>query len=244
MAELPADHPFAGPDPERRLREALARIDTDVSPRRSAVRQLAAATRAVIDELVRTSADAEAVEEAAALVERAATLLAQGPLDRPYGGAAEASLGPDAGGGWSGDRSFLEFSPLFGQANALAPPLVIRAEAGAVRATAVFGAAYEGPPGCVHGGFIAAAFDEVLGMAQSLTGNPGMTGRLTIRYRSPTPLHRPLALEGRVVRVEGRKIFTEATLHDDAGTLCAEAEGLFISIDFSKFADLLHEREG
>ncbi len=131
MAELPTDHPFAGPDPERRLRDALARIDTDVTPRPLAVRRLAAATRAVIDELVRTSADAEAVEEAAALVERAASLLARGPLDRPYGGAAEASLGPDAG--WSGDRSFLEFSPLFGQANALAPPLMIRAEDGGTR---------------------------------------------------------------------------------------------------------------
>ena len=31
-----------------------------------------------------------------------------------------------------------------------------------------FGAAYEGPPGSVHGGIIAAAFDEVLGMTQSL----------------------------------------------------------------------------
>ena len=38
------------------------------------------------------------------------------------------------------------------------------------------GPAYEGPPGCVHGGFIAAAFDEVLGSTQSLSGSPGMTG--------------------------------------------------------------------
>ncbi len=50
-----------------------------------------------------------------------------------------------------------------------------------------FGVAYEGPPGYVHGGIIAAAFDEVLGMAQSLTGNPGMTGTLSIRYRRPDP---------------------------------------------------------
>ena len=51
--------------------------------------------------------------------------------------------------------------------------------------TATFGAAYEGPPGCVHGGFVAAAFDEVLGSTQSLSGEPGMTGRLTVNYRSP-----------------------------------------------------------
>ena len=46
-------------------------------------------------------------------------------------------------------------------------------------ATVTFGSAYEGPPGCVHGGYVAAAFDEMLGFVQSLGGNPGMTARLT-----------------------------------------------------------------
>jgi acyl-coenzyme A thioesterase PaaI-like protein len=96
-----------------------------------------------------------------------------------------------------------------------------------------FGAQYEGPPGHVHGGIIAAAFDEVLGMAQARTGRPGMTGTLTIRYRRPTPLHTEVVFEARVDRVEGRKIFAAGTLH--AGeTLCAEAEGIFISVDFSR----------
>ena len=58
-----------------------------------------------------------------------------------------------------------------------------------------FGSAYEGPPGHVHGGFVAAAFDEVLGYVQSLGGRPGMTGTLTVRYRSPTPLYTELRFE-------------------------------------------------
>ena len=37
----------------------------------------------------------------------------------------------------------------------------------------VFGDAYEGPPGCVHGGFIAAAFDEVLGFTSRSPACPG-----------------------------------------------------------------------
>ena len=41
-----------------------------------------------------------------------------------------------------------------------------------------FGDAYEGPPGCVHGGFIAASFDEMLGFVAGATGKPGMTARL------------------------------------------------------------------
>jgi acyl-coenzyme A thioesterase PaaI-like protein len=87
----------------------------------------------------------------------------------------------------------------------------------------------------VHGGFLAAAFDEVLGMAQSLTGNPGMTGTLTIRYRRPTPLLTELVFEAYVDRVEGRKIFTHGTLSAN-GQLTAEAEGLFIAVGQERFA--------
>jgi acyl-coenzyme A thioesterase PaaI-like protein len=87
---------------------------------------------------------------------------------------------------------------------------------------------YEGPPSCLHGGLIAAGFDEVLGFAQSLSGQPGMTGKLEVRYRSPTPLFEEVTYEGWLVKVDGRKIFTEGTLK--AGDrLCAEASGLFIS---------------
>ena len=76
---------------------------------------------------------------------------------------------------------------------------------------------------------MAAAFDEVLGSTQSLSGSPGMTGRLTVSYRSPTPLETELRFVGWLERVEGRKIFTQGELW--AGDrLCAEAEGLFISI--------------
>ena len=76
-----------------------------------------------------------------------------------------------------------------------------------------FGAAYEGPPTCVHGGFVAAAFDEVLGLAQSLGGNPGMTGTLTVRYRKPTPLHTDLRFEATLDGQEGRKLFTSGRVY-------------------------------
>jgi acyl-CoA thioesterase FadM len=69
-----------------------------------------------------------------------------------------------------------------------------------------------------------------------------MTGTLTVRYRSPTPLHLELGLRGWVERVEGRKIFTRGTLHAD-GRLCAEAEAVFISIDFRAIAALAGRRE-
>ena len=86
----------------------------------------------------------------------------------------------------------------------------------------------------MHGGYIAAAFDEVLGSTQSLSGSPGMTGRLTVHYRKPTPLQTELQFEGWIESVEGRKIFTKGELR--AGDLlCAEAEGLFISMKTDQF---------
>jgi hypothetical protein len=56
-----------------------------------------------------------------------------------------------------------------------------------------------------------------------------MTAQLDISFRSPTPILRPLVYEGWVEQVDGRKIYTRATLHH-GDTLCAEAVGLFISM--------------
>jgi hypothetical protein len=75
-----------------------------------------------------------------------------------------------------------------------------------------------------------------------MSGAPGMTGRLTVHYRQPTPLHTELRLEGRIRSVEGRKIFTDGQLYV-GDSLRAEAEGLFISIDVARFAELKAQRD-
>ena len=124
---------------------------------------------------------------------------------------------------------FLVRSPIVGPVNPLAPPLVWDRDDEHIVATGLFGAAYEGPPGYVHGGWIALGFDEVLGMANIANETPGMTGKLVIRYRLPTPLFTPVRFESWTDRLEGRRIHTRGTLH--AGDqLLAEAEGLFIAI--------------
>jgi acyl-coenzyme A thioesterase PaaI-like protein len=104
----------------------------------------------------------------------------------------------------------------------------------------VVGTAYQGPPGSVHGGLVAALFDEVLGFAQWMTGNPGMTGTLKVRYRKPTPLNTELRFEATVERVDGRKIFTEARLYD-GDTVTADAEGVFISLTASALKKFIGE---
>ncbi len=201
-------------------------------------RRLAEAMRRVIERLTTTEAPEAELRRAAERLEEYADHLATHPSHRRYEGYAEsATAGSEPEGG-----GHFDWSPLIGRANPLAPPIVMRSENDRVHGRVVFGTAYEGPPGCVHGGFVAAAFDEVLGYAQALTGNPGFTGTLTIRYRTPTPLHAKLTFDAGVDRVEGRKIFASGTLH--AGEqLCAEGEGVFISVDRTRYQNLIEKRQ-
>ncbi len=194
-------------------------------------RRLANAMRVVIERLTSSDAPEDELRRAADALERYADALAAHPRLRFVHGFAESANAGDV-------AAFFDRSPMIGLANPLAPPITI-AKTGerTAEARAVFSSAYEGPPGNVHGGFVAAAFDEVLGFVQSLSGRPGMTGTLVVRYRKPTPLHTELRFTAEYVRSEGRKLYTEARLH--AGdVLCAEAEGIFVSIERARFAEL------
>ncbi len=78
-----------------------------------------------------------------------------------------------------------------GLRNAAAPPLVIEhseAADGNVWSDFHLGAAYEGPPGLVHGGVSSMILDQMLGEAAGAGGKPGMTATLTLTYRQGTPL--------------------------------------------------------
>lgn len=213
-----------------RLAELAAEEPT---PRRRELRRLADAARRVLHTMVMNGADADTLAAAADALEAVADDLrghdrSSRSIHEGFGEAATSG----------NPYAFFDHSPMLGVANPIAPPIVLRGlDERTMEGTATFGPAYEGPPGCVHGGYIAAAFDEVLGAVQSLSGQPGMTGTLTVRYRSPTPLHEPLRFTGRFEGVDGRKILTTGTLH--AGDrLCAEADGLFISVDFSRMSEL------
>jgi acyl-coenzyme A thioesterase PaaI-like protein len=206
------------------------------SPRRAELLRTGEALRHLTQRLHGSRAGADLLREMADTLEGLVARVDEFPAGSMYEGFGEAPL---AG---NDPHAFFDHSPMLGRANPLAPPITLWEDGGVIHGQVTFDAAYEGPPGCVHGGYIAAAFDEVLGATQSLGGRPGMTGRLTVHYRSPTPLRAELRFEGRVVDVSGRKTRTLGTLH--AGDqLCAEAEGLFVSIDLAKFHELRAERE-
>lgn len=231
-------------DAERILDMARARLNnrwqeppvTQLSTRSVELRRVADSMRIIIERLVGTTAPTETIIEAANQLALVALSFDKLPEGSEYGGFSEAGLA-----GADPHASF-EHSPYIGLANPISPPIRLQEIDGAIHGRVTFGSAYEGPPGCVHGGHIAGAFDELLGATQTLSGTPGMTGRLSVAYRSPTPLHEELHFVGTLAKVEGRKIQTEGKLF--AGDrLCAEAEGLFISIDLSKIEELMGRRD-
>ena len=193
-----------------------------VTPEQQAARDTAEAVRALIDRLAHTAASIEQLADAAQCIDAVTASL---PLGAPGGEDSPMDLVSVRQA-----HRLRERSPFIGMANPLARPMEMAFGGDRIEARVTLDELHEGPPGCVHGGYVAAMFDEVLGAAQVLSGNAGMTGRLAVHYRSPTPLHVELRLRATLEKVEGRKILCHGTLH--AGDrLCAEADGLFVTID-------------
>jgi acyl-coenzyme A thioesterase PaaI-like protein len=201
----------------------------DPADRDAALSRLAASVRALIDVTVTIDAAPAVLADAAARVDQlTATLRPFVPSPPPprYAGAAGAP----------GD--FFPYDYVMGKWNPLAVPLHVEWQDPLAIAAARFGTPYEGPPGCVHGAAIAAAFDQVLNVANLMSGTAGPTARLEMRYRQPTPLHRALRFEGWVTQREERKIHTAGRLLvDDAVTV--EAEGLYIVVDAERVMRML-----
>jgi acyl-coenzyme A thioesterase PaaI-like protein len=172
---------------------------------------------ALLDTKAVAAADLDAaIAEARALAERIGAL----PSLRDVGGLAS---------GDNADAALLERSGITGRSNPLAPPLhLAMGEDGVTLGHAVYTAAYEGPQGCLHGGFVAAAFDDLMGFAQMASGHAGYTGTLTVKMLRPTPLFRRIDYEAWFDRREGRKIFVSARSRD-GDTQLAEAQIVFIA---------------
>lgn len=244
--------------------------------RRAELRRLAGAARRLIEHLVSTTASDDQLTVAADQLDDVAALFESLPRGSTYLGYSEAAnagasirdhLNEQPEPAPPAEIELLEgesivdaltraspeffagfdHSPFIGLANPLSPPIELSQESDRVLGRVRFGAAYEGPPGCVHGGYVAAAFDELLGAAQSVAGTAGMTARLEIDYRRPTPLGQPLVLEGWLESIEERKTWARGVLRadqpgGDPEAVLAEARALFISFDVERFRELLDAR--
>jgi acyl-coenzyme A thioesterase PaaI-like protein len=104
---------------------------------------------------------------------------------------------------------------------------------GEVTAECILPAQYQGYPGIVHGGIIAAMLDEAAG--RSFMGdaeNPRFTytARLEVRYRKNVPINHPLRLVGRTETSKTRLATAKSAIYSPDGTLLAEAEALLMDV--------------
>ena len=201
----------------------------------SPLNRLAAAARRIGNVAVGQPLDeADVVDAAAELSALADRLEAAAAVERRTRNQPNPDVHP---------QDVFSTSPVIGFANPVAPPVEVWAVEGhegwrEVRGRVTYGYAYEGPPTCVHGGVIAALFDELLGMSNILVGEGAMTGTLTVRYRRPTPLLAPLELVARYTGKEGRKVYAWGGIYHQ-GELTAEADGVFITVPPNRMLDIV-----
>ena len=100
---------------------------------------------------------------------------------------------------------------------------------------------YTGPPGYCHGGIIATILDDAMGKVNKLRHVVALTKQMTVEYIKPVPLHKPLRVEGREIRVHGRQHINRAEILNENGEVLARSRGIFIAINpdkmFRKFAE-------
>jgi acyl-coenzyme A thioesterase PaaI-like protein len=188
----------------------------EVERMRALYQPLAESVRELIDATIRTEVGADTVAAVKAQIDAATARLRSQQCDGPFG--VRYTTG--------GDRMAWG-NPVIGIRNPIAPPLRIHRDAdGGVFTDFHVGAAYEGPPGHVHGGVAALVLDHVLGEMAANAENPRFTGTITLRYLRPTRLGR-LHAEARITRTDGVKAFASGHLADEEG-VTVEAEGVFI----------------
>jgi acyl-coenzyme A thioesterase PaaI-like protein len=109
------------------------------------------------------------------------------------------------------------------------PDMTFEVDGQGLPGTVRFDRVFEGAGGVVHGGFVAAVFDQALGAA-ALARTVSRTASITIDYRNPVPINRELAVAAVVDRVEGRKLWVSGHITGSEQRY-AEAAGLWISVD-------------
>jgi len=173
----------------------------------------AAVVRRVSSLILQMESPSEAVSELIEALERAeARLVAQAPADpRPRIGDAADGDG----------RVYLDHSGDVGRFNPAFPSYTIEVDGERASGTVRFPILFEGPPGIVHGGFLAVFFDQAIQHHNCAVGVAGKTTRLELGYRAPTPVLTELRFEIER-RVDERRIESTATLfHGDVP--CATA---------------------
>jgi uncharacterized protein (TIGR00369 family) len=96
------------------------------------------------------------------------------------------------------------------------------------------GEEYQGGSGFVHGGIIALLLDEVMSKATRFHAEHAVTADLRVEYKRPIRVGQEIVIEGFVARRDGRQLYHEGEIRNEAGDLLARGEGRFVVADPEK----------
>lgn len=91
---------------------------------------------------------------------------------------------------------------------------------------------FQGYPGIVHGGVVAAMLDEVAARSQ-MSGDPPRfmyTARLNVQYRKNVPVGQPIRAVGKAGASRRRTAAATSAIYAMDGTLLAEADALMVDV--------------
>jgi acyl-coenzyme A thioesterase PaaI-like protein len=175
-------------------------------------------TVALTRSLRRLAATSLSLEEGEARVARLIEELSAAEQELAQRAPADPSprIGPDAR---PAQRVYLDHGSDIGAFNPCFPEYAIRVAGERATGTVTFPLVFEGPPGCVHGGFLAVFFDCAIQHHNCELGVAGKTTSLNMEYHRPTPLLTALNFE--IARsADSRRITSTAHIERDGKVLC------------------------
>ncbi len=91
---------------------------------------------------------------------------------------------------------------------------------------------YQGFPGIVHGGVVAAMLDEVCGRVHMGIDPPRFmyTATLEVRYRKNVPIGQPLRIVGKAIRSKSRTATAMGIIYGPQGDILADADALLVDV--------------
>ena len=190
--------------------------------------RLAIATRALNEKLVSTDIDPEL---AAALTEKIEGLAAELSQAQQVNGLVDMAKRGQRG---TIDDVMGELVSVGGRSHPCSPELRWQEASNRITGTVKFSQAFEGPPGHVHGGWVAGVLDHLMGMTHVRTGHPGMTGGLSVRYLKPTPLNQRIGVSAQATELDDKRTEVKAEMRFGE-TTTAKAEAIFVRVDREKF---------
>lgn len=106
-----------------------------------------------------------------------------------------------------------------------------------VDAQHVFDKRHVGAPGIAHGGAVATVVDDLFGFLLYVVGELAVTRNLNVEYLAPVRLGVPYQCQAELAQRERRKLFMNARITDQEGSLVVTARALFLTVDIAHFGD-------